>query len=237
MTRQPVAIAVAVVAVLLGVGGALLFVLIGKSPPARWQQGEVACRDSLAPEEGPSYCAAERLSWSYLPDTSRLILRHSRTVLNCAAKGVVRLEQQGGSWVLREEERMCEREPGFRTVCGYDNCVCTFDWTVETAPIRVGRLPLRIERYADDDLVYREIIWAGELDLSNPQGSVVIPDVPRPVRGQRDSHLPVGMTIGCSPWRPIIVAPTKDSTSSNETAPEVPQQPRPSDEATKSIAP
>lgn len=106
----------------------------------------------------------EQLLWSYDPETQTLELQHTALMLNCCGLRTVDALYDNGVVTMQEND---QPEPGG----GRCRCTCPFDFMVILEGVTEQVLGVRIELTVDEGTTD---YWAGTIDLSGLEGSVVI---------------------------------------------------------------
>jgi hypothetical protein len=126
-------------------------------------------KDASDPNE--EYCAAERLHWSFDPETGTLDLAHNRVVLNCCGDHSVDVALIDGVYVVTETD-----QPGPHGArCG---CMCVFDYQTQIQEVSGGVISLKVVLNVTDWKDGSGIVFEGDLDLSKGSGVITIDDVP-----------------------------------------------------------
>lgn len=115
-----------------------------------------------------TYCDAELLNWSYEPKEGTLKLSNDRVLLNCCGDRKITINEVQGVYVITETDAP-EAATGSRC-----HCMCVFDLAVEALKIPGGVVDVELHRTITDDGKGTQKVFAGKLDLSKGQGSVVV---------------------------------------------------------------
>lgn len=123
------------------------------------------------PSPDPStYCEAERLLWVYDAASSELGLTNSRMQLNCCGEHSIEVREEDGIYVIAERDAP-EIVQGEEARCG---CMCVFDFGVSVEGIPPGVIDVRIVRDVTDDDAPEAVVYEGQIDLGEVQGSITI---------------------------------------------------------------
>lgn len=142
------------------------------------QKADTSAEGDGEPAASP-YCAAERLDFAYDALSGKLALTNARVMLNCCGGHSVKLSKLGdGAYELREVDA-----PELVEIAGQQqparcHCMCPFDFTLEAESIPAGTIALRIVREVTDSGAPAQQVYAGQLDLSQGQGTLVVDGEP-----------------------------------------------------------
>lgn len=122
------------------------------------------------------YCDAELLRWSYDSSSKTLSLLNQRVFLNCCGEHnmTVTFDPDRNVYTVTETDAPVMFD-GSGARCG---CMCVFDWVTDATGVEPGNISVELVRHVTDDSAGSQVIWNGQLDLSEVQGEVVIDDVP-----------------------------------------------------------
>lgn len=117
--------------------------------------------------EGADYCEAEVLSWQFEGEVLQFV--DSRVPLNCCGDRAVEVEIVGNIYIITETDRPENGEARCR-------CSCVFDFSLTIEDVPEGVIDVELYREITDEGVGPELLWQGEIDLTETAGSVTIDD-------------------------------------------------------------
>lgn len=121
------------------------------------------------PHDGPidGYCDAERLLWSYDPETTVLDMTDARVELNCCGEHSMDVEIIDGVYVFTETDR-----PDSAGRC---DCMCIYDFALTASGVPNEVIDVRLERHVTDagDAF---LVWEGTIDLATGEGEIIVSD-------------------------------------------------------------
>lgn len=123
-------------------------------------------------DDGPAYCDAEMLHWSYDPATEKLSLVNSRVELNCCGEHSMVIEEHMNVYTVTETDAPEMIGLGEGARCG---CTCVFDFALSAEGIAERLIQLRLERDVTDQGPVQTVLDV-TIDLSELGGSIVVDD-------------------------------------------------------------
>ena len=115
------------------------------------------------------YCAANVLHWQYDSATETLGLSDERILLNCCGDHSMKIEDKDGVYVITETDAPESFAGGARCAC-----MCVFDYTLEAVGVLEDLIQIKIIRDVTDSQDGPQVVFEGQLDLTEGAGHVVI---------------------------------------------------------------
>jgi hypothetical protein len=121
----------------------------------------------LAAAGEESYCSSEVLRWRYDEASASLKVADSRLLLNCCGQRGMRVERIDSMYEITEKD-----EPD--SVDRRCDSVCAFDFTIAIPEVTGAKAYLRLLRDVTDVQGSAELVWQGEIDLTQLAGEISI---------------------------------------------------------------
>ncbi len=124
--------------------------------------------DAAADGDDMEMCQVDDvLEWIYDADAKSVTFTNRNVYLNCCGNHVISIDEADGVYTLLERDAP---ENGDARC----DCMCFFDWRIDLPDLDADSLDLRLKRFVTDTHDDPWLVWEGQIDLGENEGSILI---------------------------------------------------------------